>query len=414
MLPINTDDWNDWWMFRLFQNLLGYSTIAIPGALIIHYVKKTKYLETTDYVCLKKYIRIFVYGQEEEKLDIECGESVSTTPVPEVTRYRKAFEWLLCFCGLQASYLTWGVLQEKIMTQEYRNSSGDVQKFTDSQFLVFVNRVLAFIFAGTCVMVFKHPTHTAPLYKYSYCSFSNIMSSWCQYEALKYVSFPTQVLAKASKIIPVMLMGKIISRKSYKYYEYVTALMISVGMTMFLWSQGNNQGRVTSTTMSGVIILISYMISDSFTSNWQDVLFKRYKMSSVQMMCGVNFFSCLFTSVSLLQQGSFSKSILFLIKFSAFFGDCLVLSVCSAVGQLCIFYTIYRFGPVVFVIMMTVRQALAILLSCLIYHHSVSLSGVVGIVLVFVAISLRMCFNQKSKSRATPKLLNSVSNDQKV
>ncbi len=37
----------------------------------------------------------------------------------------------------------------------------------------------------------------APLFKYSFCSFSNIMSSWCQYEALKYVSFPTQVLAKA-------------------------------------------------------------------------------------------------------------------------------------------------------------------------------------------------------------------------
>ena len=35
--------------------------------------------------------------------------------------------------------------------------------------------------------------HGCPLYKFSYASFSNIMSSWFQYEALKFVSFPTQV-----------------------------------------------------------------------------------------------------------------------------------------------------------------------------------------------------------------------------
>ncbi len=39
----------------------------------------------------------------------------------------------------------------------------------------------------------RQPRHRAPLYKYSYCSFSNIISSWCQYEALKFISFPTQV-----------------------------------------------------------------------------------------------------------------------------------------------------------------------------------------------------------------------------
>lgn len=36
--------------------------------------------------------------------------------------------------------------------------------------------------------------------------------------------------------------------------------------------------------------------------------------------------------------------------------DCIVLSVSSAVGQLFIFYTISKFGAVVFTIMMTVRQ----------------------------------------------------------
>lgn len=43
-----------------------------------------------------------------------------------------------------------------------------------------------------------------------------------------------QVLAKASKIIPVMIMGKIVSHTTYEYYEYVTAILICIGMTLFM------------------------------------------------------------------------------------------------------------------------------------------------------------------------------------
>ena len=45
---------------------------------------------------------------------------------------------------LQASYLTWGALQERIMSETY--GEGDQQeKFKITQFLVFVNRILAFV-----------------------------------------------------------------------------------------------------------------------------------------------------------------------------------------------------------------------------------------------------------------------------
>ena len=68
------------------------------------------------------------------------------------------------------------------------------------------------------------------------------------------------------------------------------------------------------TTFSGIIILVGYMVFDSFTSNWQNALYKEYSVSSVQMMAGVNLFSCLFTTVSLLQQGGFTTSAHFMMK----------------------------------------------------------------------------------------------------
>merc|ERR1712008_31120 len=211
----------------------------------------------------------------------------------------------------------------------------------DSQFLVFVNRIMAFAVALLCIMAIKQPRHKAPLYKYSYCSFSNILSSWCQYEALKFISFPTQVLAKASKIIPVMAMGWIISRKTYEKYEYAVAMLISSGMFLFLYgSPGSVSGSNSSTTtsFSGLILLIGYMSSDAFTSNWQKELYDTYKISPFQAMCGVNLFSCLLTSVSLLQQGAFFDSLVFMSQFPSFTFDCVILSFCSAFGQVFIYH----------------------------------------------------------------------------
>ncbi len=141
---------------------------------------------------------------------------------------------VFCFAGLQASYLVWGVVQEQLMTTEY--SFG---KFKSSTFCVFANRFLALIISLIIVVVRKYTNDNqgngtvsegnsskgegnsekgsgdsaksgpkdVPFYYYAPSSLSNTISSWAQYEALKYISFPTQVLSKSCKIIPVMIVS---------------------------------------------------------------------------------------------------------------------------------------------------------------------------------------------------------------
>ena len=272
------------------------------------------------------------------------------------------------------------------------------EKFKDSQFLVFVNRILALLVAGVYVASTTQPRHVAPVYKYSYSSFSNILSSWCQYEALKFVSFPTQVLAKSSKVIPVMLMGKVVSNKTYPWHEYFTAAILSAGVSLFLLSKDEpGHAHTAQTTIAGIIILAGYMGFDSFTSNWQSELFTTYKMSSFQMMVGVNFFSSIFTLGSMVFRGTILSNIAFLFNHSEFLFHSVVLSICSAVGQLFIFYTIKQFGPLIFTLIMTTRQALSIFISCVVYGHSMDLQAVVGVLLVFASLFLRMYFNQRAR-----------------
>lgn len=404
---ILTSSFNYNWIIRLTLNTLGYLTVLLPGFLIHKYVHHSKYLQREGKRCLPKLLHACFIGSGQSGGLLDSTHFTPQNYAHQQTFIQEILLLLYCFLGLQVSYLTWGYLQEKIMTQEYIDDYGNKSHFRDSQFLVFVNRILAFIMSGLYLMAQRQPHHTTPLYKYVFCSLSNVLSSWCQYEALKFVSFPSQVLAKASKIIPVMIMGKIISRNSYDYYEYVTAFFISIGMTMFmLGSTDSKTDEVT--TFFGIILLAGYMILDSFTSNWQNSLFTEYGMTSVQMMCAVNMFSCLLTSTSLIQQSTFTYSLTFMTKHPRFIIDCLLISICSASGQLYIYYTISKFGAVTFVIIMTIRQSLAILLSCLVYHHPITNLGIFGILIVFFSVFLRIYC--KSRLRFIKKQKAEVSN----
>ena len=347
-------------------------------------------------------IQLCVFGAphtESAYLQAEDGgikESLSkdeSSPPPRFSQ--TSIKLLFCAGGLQLSYLTWGVLQEGIVTRTYEEHLPDgsvaLVNFANFQFLVFLNRSLALVVASVCLLFIRQPRHTAPLYKYSYSSFSSIMSSLCQYEAFTYVSFPTQVLTKASKIIPVMIMGKIVSNKSYPYHEYVVAFLLSVGVSLFLLA-GDPSGKPTTaaTSFSGAIILLGYMTFDSFTSNWQSELFSVYKMSTIQMMFCASLISCLFTMWSMTWGGNFLSAVGFIMTHPEFAYHATILSLTSATGQLFVFYTIQCFGPVVFTIIMTIRMMLSFMLSCIIYNHPLSAQAVCGVIVVFVALFLRV------------------------
>ncbi|EDW15030.1 adenosine 3'-phospho 5'-phosphosulfate transporter 1 [Drosophila mojavensis] len=397
------------WLLKLLVNCFGYSCVFVPGYLIYKYVQRTNYLERGNKTFLHTAINMCITGNSNyESVDVihlassssSSGAAMERDRPSKRTSSQEAVQLLWCFGGLMVSYLTWGVLQEKIMTQHYQNFAGESAKFKDSQFLVFANRMLAF-FVALGYLQWQPATtrHRAPLYKYSYASFSNIMSAWFQYEALKFVNFPTQVLAKSCKIIPVMLMGKIMSKAKYESYEYVTALLISLGMIFFMTGSADSNKASGVTTLTGIFLLSMYMIFDSFTANWQGSLFKSYGMTSIQMMCGVNLFSTIFTGASLSMQGGFMDSLAFATEHPKFVFDMVILSICSAVGQLFIYHTIDVFGPVVFTIIMTVRQAVAIMLSCFIYQHSITMLGIFGVLIVFAAIFLRVYCNQQLRAK---------------
>lgn len=60
-----------------------------------------------------------------------------------------------------------------------------------------------------------------------------MVATFCQYEALKYVSFPVQTLGKCAKMIPVMIWGTLVNQKTYKAKDYGIALLVTAGCVLF-------------------------------------------------------------------------------------------------------------------------------------------------------------------------------------
>ena len=247
-------------------------------------------------------------------------------------------------------------MQELIMTTEFvPTTSSPDGKFPSAAFCVFSNRFLAVIVAMIAVRL-KHgavfSNNKAPLLAFTPCSISNTTSSWSQYASLKYVSFPVQTVFKSSKIIPVMLMGKVLKGTKYPYVQYFEAFLITVGVAIFsLFSKSSNSDNETE--LKGLLFLLCYICSDSFTSQWQSRVYTNYGKENVdpyQMMLGVNVSAIIITTAGLLISQDFLKVYEFLLANPVALKYNIITAITSASGQLCIFYTIKEFGPIVFTV----------------------------------------------------------------
>ena len=183
------------------------------------------------------------------------------------------------------------------------------------------------------------------------------------------------------------------NRKSYPLLEYLEAAAITLGVAMFTFSERSSKHTSNTShedTMYGIILLATYLMSDSFTSQWQSKVFKSYGIDQYQMMLGVNGWSILFTGLSLIQSGEGLYSLGFIMTDAKALLHVIILSITSATGQLFIFYTIKEFGPVVFTIIMTTRQIVSLFLSCLLFSHAMQLLGWIGSLSVFGVVGYRI------------------------
>mmetsp|Transcript_42341 Transcript_42341/g.135571 ORF Transcript_42341/g.135571 Transcript_42341/m.135571 type:complete len:353 (-) Transcript_42341:28-1086(-) len=302
--------------------------------------------------------------------------------------------------GIIGCLMMYGVMQERVMTQPY-GEEGAMFKY--SLFLVMCNRLTTCSLAVIMLLMKGESMKpVAPVYTYAAVSLSNVVATTCQYEALKYITFPVQTLGKCAKMIPVMIWGTAIMRKKYTVRDYLIAVAVMAGCTLFL-TGGEVKSKRASLQSSdmmmfyGLLLMIGYLGFDGFTSTFQDKLFKGYSMSMYNQILYVTACSSILSVGGLMSAGQFGPAMEFISKYPECVGSVMMLSLAATIGQLFISFTIRTYGALLFATVMTTRQFFSILLSAFMFMHPITLQQWAAVAVVFGATYVRAKSHAKQR-----------------
>jgi len=276
--------------------------------------------------------------------------------------------------------------------------------FKASVFLVLCNRIFAVLFASTmCAVNQESPVNKAPLWKYFAISLSNVAATTCQYEALKWVSFPVQMLGKSFKMMPVMVWGILISQKNYSLTDWAIATAVTGGVTEFLMTGQISapQGQADD-SVYGLALLVGFLLFDGFTSTFQEKLFKEHQTSKYNQMLYINLGSAFTSVISLLVTGGFAEALAFCGAHPAFIMDASLLSGAAVGGQFFIYSMVKEFGALSFAATMNVRQVASIIVSYIVYSKPITMLQILGLCLVFGALFYKSAVGMISSREKQP------------
>jgi solute carrier family 35 (UDP-galactose transporter), member B1 len=145
------------------------------------------------------------------------------------------------------------------------------------------------------------------LLRYLQCAVFITSAAPFGFAALSYISYPTMVLGKSCKLVPVMIMNVLLYRRRFAPHKYLVVAMVTTGITAFMAFGDEKAGKSKKHEASGHPSLYANLIGtaylvinlaiDGATNSTQDEIFSRYKVNGQQMMLWINLFSTILTTV---------------------------------------------------------------------------------------------------------------------
>ncbi len=218
--------------------------------------------------------------------------------------------------------------------------------------------------------------------------------------SLEYLNYPTRVMFKSSKVIPVMLVGALLQGKRYTSVEYAGALVLVLGITIFTLGDAKESPKFN---LLGVLLVSIGVLFDAVTCNYEEkVFFHLRKASQGEVMMYASLFGSVWAFLALVQSGELMACIAHarenpeVVTWTGAFS---VLGYCSSIFILVL---IKHFGATEAEIVKSCRKVFTILLSFVLVAKPVSVMHVVGgcVFMLSIAISIWLAGNKKSSAHA--------------
>eukprot|EP00729_Bicosta_minor_P020257 gene20257-16333_t len=143
--------------------------------------------------------------------------------------------------GIYGTYLLYGLLQEGIYSY-----GSDGQRFAYTWTLLTLQCITNVCGAFAVQTYYGHVPRGVPPTAFILPATTYIIAMMSSNEALKYVSFPTQVLAKSCKMVPVMVIKVLRFGEQYKFRDYFVVLLVTMGIITFRWNSSSSSSSASS------------------------------------------------------------------------------------------------------------------------------------------------------------------------
>lgn len=307
---------------------------------------------------------------------------------------------LICAAGIFICYFYFGMLQEKITRGQYGDEKNK-EKFTYMFALVFVQCLVNYVFAKTILMtVMKQEEDTTPTLYYAIASLTYLLAMVCSNMALQFVSYPTQVIGKSGKPIPVMVLGVLLGNKVYPVRKYAFIFLIVIGVALFMYKDGSASSKQSEgQTWFGELLLLLSLTMDGLTSAVQERMKSEHRSKSGHMMLNMNLWSALLSGVVIIISGELFEFVKFLQRYPYTIWHISTFSIAGAFGQYFIFLTVAEFGPLPCSIITTTRKFFTVLGSILIFGNTLLPRQWISTFIVFTGLFLDSMYGKDKQSK---------------
>jgi len=325
-------------------------------------------------------------GSSKPAYEAVAGFEVQTEKTKTMN---KNVKFAICAAGIFVCYFYYGIIQEQITRGNYGEGK-DKERFTCMLALVFVQCVVNYFYAKLVLatVMKQGEDSTRPSY-YAASALTYLLAMVTSNKALSWVNYPTQVVGKSCKPIPVMILGVLIGRRVYPFRKYMFVLLIVAGVALFMFkdqlakARGDESGGLIG---MGEILLLVSLTMDGLTGAVQERMRSEHKTKSGHMMLSMNKWSIAFLGVAILATGEVWDFLRFINRHPAVLWQLCSFSIASALGQFFIFLTVTEFGPLPCSIITTTRKFFTVLASVLFFGNVLIPRQWLGVTLVFTGL----------------------------
>ncbi|KAI5748826.1 hypothetical protein M8J76_002294 [Diaphorina citri] len=318
---------------------------------------------------------------------------------------KTTLHFLIYALGICCSYLLSGVFSEQLLKGSYGTHA---EHFSYIFIFVFVQVIVNYTYAHVLLCtVFKKDEDTTATKYYAITAFCTFMSMFLANKSLAWISYPTQVLGKSIKPIPVMIFSVIFGKQRYSLKKYCFVILVVVGVSMFMITKPSKDLKSTHISFGwGELCVTVSLIFDGIIGALQERMRHDFQTQPGFFMMNINKWSILYLGIAM----CISEEVLDFFKFIQENPVALyylsIITVCCAIGQTFIYLMISHFGTLSCTIVTTTRKFFTILGSIIIFRHSMTPLQWVATCLVFLGLLLdtyysnREC-NEKSNRNST-------------